>query len=871
MKFKLYYWLLLIILLSSSVSAISDFTITPQYNPYTVAWGNSVNTKIYVQCHNVVWACKCQAKVEGGSYSPIKSVSANGGENSFIMSPKTAPSCGIDDIPQSITVRCNDFIYSEYGYDYTTITIEWPTASQESTYNSASSKISSASSKINSASAAISDAISAINNGKSYGSSCVGVSQAETYLQTAQSKKTSASSTLSSANSYWSSCSYTNAKNYATNAESTAEDSIDYANDAKDSAQDAINEYDSNMNEAISDISSAKSVIESAQMAIDGAQDLIEQAKSKSSCIKVSNIEIQLATAVESISNAESSKNSAESYKSSCSFAQVGSYTTSAEVDANSAREIGLSSKQNIIDLLAEYDLQKENSDIELNNAEQLIDGARTEIDKVETKLKISETTSCIEELGLASATTLKSEAESFLSSANEEYTLAKSNYNTCDFDASILNSQHAQEFANKAKPKATASSNKIDLILEEVQSMKDLIEDELNKVKNKIDTAENIDNTIGVLLETHPEETLGKKSFSEAKAKREQGREKIRAAKTDYEKAGTDFGSGDCSKTSNTIKSALDYATEAEQIITDSHAWITLKIQEAGDCANRINNANAEMNKLYFKSEYGRVFLVDSLDNLINLSSKHMNLIHISNLQSEVREAGTQSLINLDKAKLRLDEGNFDDCVILAESVRDSAVEIRRKSEEAVSEIAKDMQNIIPILIETYTEQNKDTKEVITSKSKYVVTNGGNIEIATTKARENDVFIEEIKSAEQILSTLSGIDEVMEQSQTIANKVDKIEDNTGVILTEVLPSVNKTFYKGLLIGFAVAILITGSIFGFLKIKSKKSIKDKKDKKKEVKKSTKNKKKKGEKPSNENKFKSFFSKKKKEQTKSKKE
>ena len=37
MKLKIYY-LLLLIILSSSVFAISDFTVTPEYNPYNVAW-----------------------------------------------------------------------------------------------------------------------------------------------------------------------------------------------------------------------------------------------------------------------------------------------------------------------------------------------------------------------------------------------------------------------------------------------------------------------------------------------------------------------------------------------------------------------------------------------------------------------------------------------------------------------------------------------------------------------------------------------------------------------------------------------------------------------------------------------------------------
>lgn len=787
---------------------------------YTFGYGQSPSVAVTVTCQNTYQDCSCQ-----GSFTGRSSTNFVAGKKYTLTYSENAHSCDTGRNIITFNAVCITFWDSTQVRHDASFEIIWPTPAEKSIYDTASSKITSTSSKINSAAASINDATSKINNAQSYGSACVDVSQAASSLQTAQSKKTTAATYYSYASSSWNSCQYPQARDYASSADSEASQAISYASSAGASAQSTINAYNDNVKKANSDISRADSTIQSARTAIDNAQDRIDRAKSKSSCIPVSNIETRVSSARSNVANAINLRNSADAAKTSCSFSNVASYASTAASDANSARTTALTAEQEIITLESNYDKQKISSDIEINSARQLLDSARAEVNRAETKLKETGTASCVEEVGLSSGVALKTEAESSLSSANEEFTLATSNSQSCNFLAAIASAKKAQDLANRAKPKATEAAIMADSIAESVVKIKSSIGAFFAIVDNKISIVESFDNKMGSLLETHPQETLGEMVFSEAKAKREHGREKIKAAKTDFERAGIDFRSGSCTKSNNSLNSAYKYAIEAEGLVTDAHNYTVLKIQELGDCAKRINGATDEVNKLYFKTEFGRVYLPDALDNLINITGhKQVNIEypHINKLRNSIREDADNVLSNLSRSNRRLDEGNFGECLISASLAREGAIKVRQKSDEAVTEIVQDLQTYSPTLLEYYSKENAATKAQI--EGKLAITEKEVIDEAKAKAKENDKIVEEIKLDVETISKAKGLDPVIETSLKSVARVNKLESNTKAIREEILPKVNKTFYRYLVFGGLLAAIAGTGVYGIRRLKKKEGV-----------------------------------------------
>ena len=795
------------IVLIFPVAAEAEYSLSVG-SDHWFGWGETASVRVQVACQNSFRTCMCR-----DTLGPNFDVSAE--TSTYRYYQTSIPSCDTGTQRVNYQIVCSEIFGSDVSKS-AAFTIHWPRQDQQVTYDSSQREISSAQVKLGSANSAINEAITQINNAKSYGASCVDASQAESTLRSAQTKRDQASSTLSTANNQRSSCNYEAAKNSGVNAGSLATDATNLANNAKNAAQSAVNDYNARKSNALSAIAGANSAIQSASDAIAEANDLVGKAKSKSSCIDVASVQQRLGTASQSLTSARSAVSSAQSQVSSCNFAQVSAYTDQSKKDAESARSIALAAKQEVVNLLNQYDQKKGNSDVELSNAQRLLTSARAEIDKVEQKVKQAEKLGCIEEIGLAGAQALKAEAESLLASGNEQHSIAKGDYDSCNFDSSMTAAKKSQTFSNQAVPKATAASNAVDKVVEQTQQMRDGIEDQFNKVKNTIDTAENVDSKINQLLVEHPEETLGKRTFSEAKAKWEQGRERVRAAKTDYDKATLDFQGADCSKATGTIQTSAGFADNALSVLTTAHDWITLKVQEAGDCANAINGANVETNQLYFKSEFGRMYMTEVLGMLINVTPRKISLTHIAQLQKDVQQESINVLKNSEAARVKLDEGDFDSCIPLAQSVRNSAVQIRTKTEEAISQISIDIQNATPAILESYADLNKEKKDDIASTSGFVITGSENIPVAEGKVKENDRLIQEIRSASEKLPTLNGFAPIMEQTQAIVTKAAKVGENAEII-DSALSKVNRAFWIGIIIGLLAAALIGGGVYGIVR------------------------------------------------------
>jgi len=445
----------------------TSITVTTNPSSFDLIVGESSNSTLIVK-NNGSNTVTCQYKSGNADWSSLGSV-LPGSTNSTQSIKITAPSEGIGQTTNTVSVKCTDNTTSLSSQGDAVIAVSYSADPVQTALNNAVGMINDATQAIVNAQAEIQAATSA---GGDITSAQNKLNQAQAYLDTAKSQKTTAQSTRS---------------------ESEANKAYASAQTSKTYATEALNEANNAVQKVLVCKQDASNLIDEANTAISAAEAEVERADAVAVEQKISTV---LANA--SLETARGNILDAESYLENASLSLDSGNCETAKTNANSAISKAQKAEQAAEKVAEDFQSESFKEQIiasELGNAQTEISKAEQTYQKLTVVVKgmenYSDVSSVLEQIG----------AEKIKLDNAKDYRSDAENRSSAGYSDEALNK------AVLARDTAASAKNKLDRI---VENLKNTILDDLDKsfvqleekILNADQTIQNATSTFGATPE---------------------------------------------------------------------------------------------------------------------------------------------------------------------------------------------------------------------------------------------------------------------------------------------------------------------------------------------------------------------------------
>jgi hypothetical protein len=445
--------------------------------PSEIAWGSTGTFTIPITCDNAGTDCQCDTCVASSGTCSVGRV-PSGTTSSFnlLLSVPSNNRQGV--ISNAATVTCHDnYIFgSDPKTASITVTANYPTASQWSTYQakqSAESAQYSANIAINSANNAIYvTAQNRINEASTIGAD---VSSATQFLNSAISDYNSASNLYASGNTAYNRGEYSSATSYYTQAQQKADNAQSTAANAKSMVDKIIEEYNQKKTAAQNQVTGANSAMDTAKQAIDKGDKVISDATVIG--LDTAQAKADIATARLKIDSANAYYKEASNLFDQGNFDGAKERAASATTLANEANTLATSAYNTLFNKLT---IAGESSKAILN-ANSEISQMNEIISKIEYIIRSTE------KLGVNLNSTIKviDDAKLNIDSAEDFLSQAKNRQSSGSFTESV-------NYANQARDKVQSAQNRLDTITQSFSlSTQNSLDKAYAELENKVAQAQ--------------------------------------------------------------------------------------------------------------------------------------------------------------------------------------------------------------------------------------------------------------------------------------------------------------------------------------------------------------------------------------------